>query len=83
MPDQDKYFLQAHKNVTRARTQLVLNLSNKGFKKDEINGVLTLINWKEETEWQTEELRDKEKTTGPVAVTIPPTPAPPTPINEG
>jgi hypothetical protein len=74
MPDKDEFALKAHKNVTRARTSLILQLSRNGMKKDEINGVISLIDWKEETEWQAEELREAAKLSkpGPVPVPIPP-----------
>lgn len=73
----DEFFLKAHKNVTRARTSLVMQLSRNGMKQPEITGILQLINWNEETEWQAEEMRANElaKAPGPVPVRIPPTPS--------
>lgn len=71
----DKHFEQAHKNVQRGRHQFIMQLARQGFKRDEINGVVNMIDWGSETLWIAEEMRANEaKTPAPQPVPIPPPP---------
>ncbi len=43
--------LEAHKRVTRTRHQFLIQLAQKGHKKEEIIGISSLIDWSKEIEW--------------------------------
>lgn len=73
--EKDKYYQQAHKNATRSRHQLIMQLARQGFKREEVNGILSMIDWQQEIDWAAEELREMEtKTPAPQPIPIPPPP---------
>lgn len=51
---------EAHKRVTRTRHQFLIQLAQKGHKKDEIIAISSMIDWAKEMEWVEEEI-DAEK----------------------
>jgi len=59
--DREGFEKEAHKQIVRGRHRLILEMASKGKTKDEINGVVMMIDWKQEQEWVAEELEQTEK----------------------
>lgn len=75
-----KYVLEAHKQVTRARHQFIMQLARQNWKREEINGVVMMIDWGSEQKWIAEDLEEKDKNPpapAPVNIPIPPPTAAP------
>lgn len=76
----NKYVLEAHKQVTRARHQFIMQLARQNWKRDEINAVVMMIDWGSEQKWIAEDLEEKDKNPpapAPVNIPIPPPTAAP------
>jgi hypothetical protein len=79
--ERDGFKKEAHKQITRGRHQLILTMAKQGKTRDEINGVVKLIDWEKELEWVTEELEQTEVTkrkalAAAVSIPIPPSQSP-------
>lgn len=67
MAEQDKHFQEAHKHITRGRHQFIMGLARQGYKEPEIKAIVTMIDWKLETELLADDFRQKEANPPPTA----------------